>query len=339
MKSQVRVAVIGAGVMANRVHYPSLRDLQDVEIAAVCDLDPERLNTTADKYQIAGRYRDYKCMIEEVAPDAVYVIVPPLLVLPIVMDVLQRGLPVFLEKPPGITTDQARNLAREAERHDCLTMVGFNRRFIPVFVEAKKRVEAQGPIVHIVSKFYKNLVGHGPPQSGAIDLLRFDAIHAVDVLRWLGGEVKEVVGDVRSLYANHENCFSALVRFENGAVGILSTLWMAGARIHAFEMHAKGISAFVDGNSEAFIYGDQDTVNTKGSSTTMKPERLVLNADEVAGSAEFYISYGFLAENEHFIQSVQSAREPQTNLSDAVKTMELCDRIYYSQSWSPGPRW
>jgi virulence factor len=294
------------------------------------------LNTTADEYQIEGRYTDYRRMIEKVAPDAVYVIVPPLLVLPIVMDVMQRGVHVFLEKPPGITTDQAKNMARAAERYDCLTMVGFNRRFIPVLVEAKRRVEERGPIIHIVSRFYKNAVGHGPSQGGAIDLLHFDAIHAVDLLRWLGGEAKAVVGDVRSLYAEHENCFSALVRFENGAVGILSTLWMAGTRVHTFEVHAKGISAFVDGNSAARIYADQDAVYAEqGRGGIVEPQGLILKADEVAGSAEFYVSYGYLAENEHFIQCLQRGREPQTSLSDAVKTMELCDRIYHSQSWSP----
>jgi len=48
----VRVAMIGAGVMANRVHYPSLDSFPDVEMAAICDLDPERLGTTADRYGV-----------------------------------------------------------------------------------------------------------------------------------------------------------------------------------------------------------------------------------------------------------------------------------------------
>ena len=42
--------MIGAGGMANGVHYPSLDSFDDVEIIAVCDLNQERLNATADKY-------------------------------------------------------------------------------------------------------------------------------------------------------------------------------------------------------------------------------------------------------------------------------------------------
>jgi predicted dehydrogenase len=48
----IRVAMIGAGEMANAVHYPSLASFDDVEIAAICDLDTTRLNSTADKYGV-----------------------------------------------------------------------------------------------------------------------------------------------------------------------------------------------------------------------------------------------------------------------------------------------
>jgi len=70
-RTKVRVAMIGAGGMANSVHYPSLSSFDDVEMVAICDLDPNRLNTTADKYHIQKRYTDYKKMIEENTPDAV----------------------------------------------------------------------------------------------------------------------------------------------------------------------------------------------------------------------------------------------------------------------------
>jgi len=73
----LRVAVVGCGSMANRAHYPSLASFADVTIAAACDLDTARLQETADRYGIAGRYSDYRKMAEEVAPDAIYVIGPP----------------------------------------------------------------------------------------------------------------------------------------------------------------------------------------------------------------------------------------------------------------------
>ena len=77
MSDKVRVAMIGAGIMANRVHYPSLASFADVEIAAICDLNVERLNSTAERYGVEKRYIDYRQMVEDIAPDAVYVIGQP----------------------------------------------------------------------------------------------------------------------------------------------------------------------------------------------------------------------------------------------------------------------
>jgi predicted dehydrogenase len=74
---KVRVAMVGAGNMSNRVHYPSLSSFPDVEFAGICDLRPDRLNSSADRCKIGKRYLNYQVMIEEPAPDSVYVIGQP----------------------------------------------------------------------------------------------------------------------------------------------------------------------------------------------------------------------------------------------------------------------
>ncbi len=116
MSSKFKVAMIGAGRMANSVHYPSLASFEDVEIAAICDLSLKALNETADKYHVAGRYDDYRKMVQEVKPDAVYVIGQPHLMFDIWMWCLQQGLHLYIEKPLGITIHQARMLAYTAEK-------------------------------------------------------------------------------------------------------------------------------------------------------------------------------------------------------------------------------
>jgi len=100
-KSTVRVAVIGAGSMANSVHYPSLASFDDVEIAGICDLDTSRLNATGDKYGIQKRYANYRQMVEEVAPDGIYVIGQPHYMYDIWVWCLQQGLNLYIEKADG----------------------------------------------------------------------------------------------------------------------------------------------------------------------------------------------------------------------------------------------
>jgi predicted dehydrogenase len=258
-------------------------------------------------------------MIEQTAPDAVYVVLQPHHLFDPLLWVIDRGLSVFLEKPPGVTLGQTRSLANVAEKRGALTMVGFNRRFNPLLLECRRRVEERGPIVQAVATFYKHLLDQPQYSDGAVDLLTYDAIHSVDTLRWLGGEVEKVVSDVSWHYADYPSGFNALVKFEGGATGHLLTSYKVGKRVHTFELHAKGISAFVDPGSVAHIYADDGAIDE------------ILDAQEIAGSNEARVYNGYTAEDRHFIDCVKEANLPQTHLGEAVRTMELVDRIYHSQ--------
>jgi len=200
-------------------------------------------------------------------------------------------------------------------------MVAFNRRFIPILVESRRLVEERAPIhqccVTYVKDYQKN---YDPHATGACDVVYLDPIHAIDALRWLGGEVKRVHSVVRSVEGADPNTFAAVLEFDSGAVGLLNASWVAGARVHSFELHAVGASAFVDTNNQARVF-------TRG-----QKEPLVLDAREVAGSEEFHRYYGFLDENRHFIDCIVNDSLPKTHLADAVRTMELCDRIL-RQGW------
>lgn len=315
---KVRVAVIGAGSFANMMHFPSLNELEDVEICAVCDLIYERAKSTAERFHIDKVYTDYKKMIEETAPDAVYIIVAPHHLFDIALFCLSQKLNVFLEKPPGITIHQAQRFALLAEKTGTVTMVGFQRRFAPVMVEAKRRIEERGGIVHCQANFFKHHIGLPPYYEGAVDLLTCDVIHSVDILRWMAGEPKKVKSIIKNNFADYPNLFLALVEFESGATGILSTNWTSGKRIYSVEMHGKGIIAFADPEKEAVFYKDNSET----------PE--VLKTQEAAGSNELFKYAGFYFENKHFIDCLKEKKQPMTNLCDAYKTMEFVELIYRS---------
>jgi len=314
---KVRVALIGAGGMANGVHYPSLAAFDDVELVGLCDLVEDKLSSTADRFGIDGRYADYRQMLEETAPDAVYLLMPPHHLFDLAIHVLEAKLPLFIEKPPGVTTEQTQQMALAAERAGVVAMVGFNRRYIPLLTKVRDIVTERGDMLHCVATFYKHHFA-GAYYKGAIDILRCDCIHAVDTLRWMAGaDLADVVGDVRTLCdETYANAFNALMRFDNDCSGVLLGNWCVGKRVHTFEMHARGISAFVDCNSVAHVYSDNSE------------EGLTLSATEVAGSEENRVYYGFEAQSRHFIDCVKSGAEPCSSMADAVKTMELVDAIY-----------
>ena len=317
--AKIDVALIGAGGMANSVHYPSLVDFEDVNLVGLCDLVESRCHETANRFGIENRYTNYQKMINDTSPTAVYVLMPPQDLFVPVIDCLQRGIHVFVEKPLGLTTYQAREMAQLAEKNSCLTMVGFNRRFIPLLRQVKSEIESEKPIIQCMSVFHKNSP-NALYYKGQIDILTCDAIHAVDTLRWMGGsDVQAVASDINSFGSERENSFNALVKFKSGTSGFLCTNWAVGGRIHIFEIHASGISAYINPDLDG-----QATIHKQSGITT-------ISTVDAAGSNKNHVAYGFYAENRHFIDCIQKQILPETNFNDATQTMELVDLIYQNR--------
>ena len=316
----VRVALVGAGGMANGMHYPSLAEMKDVKMAAICDKVPEKAGETAARFGIERQYADYRRMLDEVDPDAVYVLMPPHHVFDVAVEVMGRGHHLFIEKPPGLNAFQNRQMSVCAKRNGVLAMCGFQRRYVPLINALRAKVEKRGAIHTAVVTFIKCSYPEASYYGGAIDILSCDAVHAVDTLRHLcGGDVVSVASDVRTLGADGPNAFYAIVKFSSGATGILQTNWACGRRFFRVEMHGQGISAYADPDEGGVLYRDDDTVGE-----AFDPAVCAKN------DADWH-RLGFFGENRHFIDCVKTGKTPCSSLEDTVATMELVDRIYDSQ--------
>lgn len=317
---KVKLALIGAGGMANLVHYPSLQEMDDVSMMAICDLVEDKARETADRFGIPKVYTDYRRMLDETNPDAVYVLMPPHHLFDIAIEVMNRHCHLFIEKPPGITVYQNRQMALCAQRNGVLAMSGFQRRYVPLINTLRARVEQKSPIHTVVVTFVKCSYPASGYYGGAIDILTCDAIHAVDTLRhFCGGDVLSVTSDIRNLGADGPNAFYAIVKFSSGATGVLQTNWACGRRFFTVELHGQGISAYADPDEGGKLYKDG---NLEGES---------FDPAVCAGSEKDWRRWGFFAESRHFIDCIQSGKQPCSNLSDTVKTMELVDQILHSQ--------
>ncbi|MBO4527981.1 MAG: Gfo/Idh/MocA family oxidoreductase, partial [Victivallales bacterium] len=68
----VKVAVVGAGGIARSVHLPSLKEMDDVQLVAICDLIPERAKEQAEKWGIPKTYTLMRDMFAHEEIDAVF---------------------------------------------------------------------------------------------------------------------------------------------------------------------------------------------------------------------------------------------------------------------------
>ncbi len=317
----VKVAMIGAGGRSRSVHYPSLNDMDDVKMVAVCELNEVRMMEVTGEYDIPARYTNYVTMIEREKPDVVYAIMPPHHIYDLAANIMEMGVNIIIEKPPSVTTEQAKQMALLAKKNNVITGVTFQRRFAPVIRTGKEICEKNGPVHSAASYFYKNEVGGQPIYKGAMEKLTCDGIHAVDTLRYLcGGEVEAVASDVRRLDATFRNMHIALVKFSSGATGVLQNCYMMGRRMFTVEVHSTGISMFGDPEEGGQVFADGK----------VEPMR-TLDPWTLSESKKPHVAFGAYALNRHFIDCVKTGQQPETNFEDAAKSMELVDAIYDSQ--------
>lgn len=326
---RVRVALIGAGAMANRYHYASLASFPDVALVGIADLVIEKARETAERFGIPATsvYSDAKNMLAETSPDAVYVLMPPQILYEPAHYVLSLGLHLFVEKPLGLTANQARMLAYTAVEHGCRTMVGFQRRHVPAIMALRKRIEADGPIHTVQVDFVKSTPNPTQTASfydGAIDAFTSDGIHAVDTMRWLcGGEVEDVRARVRRIgvVGPLPNAIDAQVSFSTGAVGTVRYNLFTGYRMFRAEFSGPNATASVDPDRDSLF------VTMNGDPEIAPSWHYGLDVAGDKSRLEDRHWLGFWHENRHFIDCVKTGTQPTSHFADAVKSMELVERI------------
>jgi virulence factor len=309
---KVKIAMVGVGAMTQRVHLPSLASFDDTQIVGICDLDEDRGRKVAEQYGVEHQYTDYREMVETLAPDGVYAVGQPHLMYDVWVWCLQRGVPLYIEKPLGLSWHQAQMLTRLAAENDVVTQVSFQRRSSPLLKTLKQECTASGPITHAICEFYKNDLR---PMWSARDHMLDDCVHAIDTVRWLcGGSVIGIESQCKRLGVPDINWIMAMLHFDNGSTGAVVTSWSSGRRVFRVQMHATGICAEADPEVGGSLYAAD------------RSERY--DAREVAGSDELYSYGGFQAKNREFIDSLASAsRMTSSPFEDAVETMRVADQI------------
>jgi predicted dehydrogenase len=328
--ARLNVGVIGAGGIARGVHLPSLSEMQDVRIVAICDLVRERAEAMAAQYGIPQVYTIYHEMLAHEELDAVFVLVEPGNLFHVTWSALDAGLDTFMEKPPGITLFQAESLQRKAAQAGRMLQVGFNRRHIPLVRHVKELVEQRTTVTQVEGCFLK--YGSAAFDRGSLPAFTSDTIHAVDLVRWMAGGKPVRAATVISQHDDDViNAWNGICRFDNGVTGIVKANYRVGGRIHQFELHGPGVSATIDlgfgGSScRARVLAHQgDMQYSLAARGVSEGGVLELDGMALAGSTAFHRYYGFYQEDRHFLDCVRTRTPPETGIADAVESMRLVD--------------
>lgn len=332
-KGMKTAVIIGCGNIWN-MHAAALHALPGVRLAAVCDIDPARLHVAEEKYAVPG-YSDYRRMIEEIKPDTVHVCTPHDLHAQMCRFALTHGADVLCEKPLSLTTAAAEELRRLAEAHGRRLCVVYQNRFNPGTVLLRRTLE-EGRLGKVLGgrcsvcwnrgqAYYDSGDWRGKYATEGGGVLINQAIHTLDLLRWLmGGEVESVQA-VSSHFGETtievEDTMAGRIGFSGGAFGnfYFTTTYCTDARTELELICEKGV-ARLDAAQGRVILSDGEE----------------LSADETqSGAGKDYWGNSHGRQIAAFYSDGFDWRE---NLREGMATGDLVCRIYAACGRPPLPQ-
>ena len=305
----VRIGFVGCGGNG-KGHLQQLVANADAQVVAVCDVSEQQVQEAA---ALTGGavYSDYKKMLDEHEVDAVYLSLPPFAHGEIEFDIIERGLPFFVEKPVALQIGLANEIAAAVRAKNLMTCVGYQLRY-GGSVDAARAV-LQGATIGLASGFYWSGTGRAlagrwwvwEKQSGG--QLVEQATHTVDMMRYLVGEIEEVFSyqDQRILGKDVTDCpdvTTFLARFANGAVATFSCT----SALHASDFYANFIDLTFNDSRLRWTY-DSTTI-TNGP-----------DVREETGQASFN------SVDDAFIQALKSGDRSviRSDYDDALRTLAV----------------
>ncbi len=138
-RTSARIAFVGIGTHATESLYPNIPLIPEFDLVAlVYRFNRENAEYWARKYGVRHLYTDVGQMLDEIHTDACCICGPPEIHQQVGLTVLERGIPIFIEKPLGADLSEALALRDAARKHNTWGQVGFMKRFAPAYVLARE---------------------------------------------------------------------------------------------------------------------------------------------------------------------------------------------------------
>ncbi len=332
----MNAAIIGCGLIGRK---RALALEPDDRLAACCDVNPETARRFGGEFSCPV-FPDYRELFRKADFEAVVVAVVNKHIRDIVAAALKAGKHVLAEKPLGRNAAEARDMvsaldsARQSapENRGLVLKTGFNHRFHPAVWKAKQICDngGIGKCLNIRAQY-----GHGGRPGmekewrcskdlcGGGELLD-QGVHVIDLVRWFGGEVREVSGRAETRFWN--------IEVEDNAFAVLKTDRGVTASFHVSWTNWRNVFLF-----EAF--GTEGYVKVLGLGGSYGPETLEYGRRKEEGGRPDIETFQFppedgswKAEWAEFKSAVRENREPVGSGLDGLHANEVVEALYKSST-------
>ena len=338
MARKIRLGFIGTGGIAKNAHMTSLKNIEDIELVAVSDINRETAQAASDMFEGKPKvYTDYKEMLKNEKLDAVDVCTPNLYHKQPSIDALNAGLHVIVEKPIAMSAKEAQAMCQAASKNERKLMVAQCQRFRPDVQLLKKMIDA-GELGDIYYSRVWALRRRGVPAWGVfiekdkqgggpmIDI----GVHMLDMALYLMGHPKPVAvsGQCYTKFGTRKGVFNpwgewdpkkytvedyaaGFVRFDNGAT--LSIEASFAANIKKDELNVTLLGTEGGSDMDPFrIYKERH-------------QRIIVEEPTMLPQVNTYE-----AELREFFAAIRENRDPLVTGEQALMTQQILDGVYES---------
>ncbi len=324
----MNVGIVGAGLVGKK-RAKALEGL-DVKLLSVADVVEELAKGLANQYNC--KYTtNWKELVKDDSIDIVFVSTIHGSLAEITIEAIKGGKHVLVEKPVARNSKELAKVLKVAKDKNVKVQVGYNHRFHPAIIKAKKIIESGeiGPLMFIRGRY-----GHGGRKNyhkewrafkntaGGGELLD-QGSHLIDLSRLFMGNFSSAIGYAETFFWDMEvedNCF-ALLRNNNGQIASLHASWTQWKNAFSFEIFGTIGQLNIDGLGGS--YGTETLTFYK-----MKPEFGIPDKQVFEFPGE---DLSWKLEFENLLNAIQKDTPINGTLEDAYEAMKIIEKIY---SWS-----
>lgn len=315
-----KVLIVGAGSIGCR-HIQCLKEL-DVAKVFVCEPSEANLKTVRCKFDIAGSFTDLTEALKTTY-DGVIICVPNHVHAAVAIPIIERGMPVLLEKPIEIDLAAAQKISEAVNKHNVVCQIGYCLRFSYAIEQIHLIIDA-GTLGKVlcadvtVGQYlpdwrpgvdYRKVYSAIKSQGGGVCL---DISHELDYFRWFFGEpvhIQSHVQKISGLEMDVEDVAETIVMTDQGTVGRIHLDYLSRASRRRLSIIAE------KGNIEYDFVSGMLEIYEAGSEFW---KRRLCNEDR---------NVMYKKQLMHFMDCVKNKSKPLIDADDAVKTLEFALKI------------
>ena len=325
-RKTLRIGLVGVGAAAQINHIPALKKIEGLEVAALCDRDPEKTARVAQKFGIPRTYQRFEEMLSDDGIDAVDICTPNFLHAPMAMAALEADKDVLCERPLARSADEAVAMAKAARKADRVLMCAVQHRFRPDAQLLRKFVE-KGDLGEIFfakagwlrqrTEWDSDEWRRQKRESGGGVVLDL-GFQMLDQALWILGspKVASVTANVHRLRKGEvEDSATAFFRLESGATLTLELTWGL-----LMEKDFAYLNLFGSGGA-ALLNPLRIHKGMHGTLVNVTPT-MDTSRNQYKNSMEAQIA--------HFAESLRKGTKPTGSADEIVPVMQLMDAVYRS---------